>query len=249
MKVKCYDIIANPEDNTSGSDRMNPQDCTGLAQTIERVGQLQPVIVKKEGDKYRLAAGFRRFVAISVVLGWEEIEAHVVSNELNPEEVNAIENFQRKDLSFWEECCTLRKLYPDETPMVEIQAKMGMSKGWVNPRWKAWDLPDEVKRHIEAGILGFSEVLILIQKGVDAEEAAEKLVAGRKTGRTTESMAKDITNRRFNRGRKELQRIMTKCLKMTRMESVQALRCALGEIEEKTFITWLYEHPIDTSIK
>lgn len=221
---------------------MNPQDCTGLASSIEKEGQLQPVLVKREGDKYRLAAGFRRFVAVSVVLGREEIEAKIVPDDADPHKLNAIENLHRKDLTFWEQCCMLREVYPPETKMVDIERELSMSRSWVSTRWKAWYLPDEVKGQIEAGLLGFTDVAMLVQNNVDAERAAEKLLAGKAAGKTTHGMRKEVTNRRNMRGKKQIQRVMTKALEMQVMPVVQALRFAIGEIEEKTLFEWLRKH-------
>lgn len=244
MKIKCSDIIADPDDNKSRGElnRLNPQDCTELAQSIEKVGLIQPVSVKRAGDKYRLAAGFRRFVAVSVVLGRHEIEAIVVPEDANPAWINAHENLHRKDASFWEQCCMLREMYPPEQNVADICRDLSKSKSWVYTRWKASDLPDEVKAQIEAGLLGFSDVAMLVQSKVDPEQAAAKLLAGKAAGKTTHGMRKEVTNRRNMRGKKHIQQVMTKMLKIGNMPVVQALRFAIGEIEEKTLIEWLREH-------
>lgn len=243
MKLKCADIIADPSDNTSRGElnRMNPQDCTGLAQSIDRDGQLQPVLVKRHGDLYRLAAGFRRFVAVSVVLAWEEIEAKIIPDDADPHKINGIENLHRKDTTFWEQCCMLREVYPPDTAMKDIERELSMSKSWVNTRWKAWLLPDEVKGQIEAGLLGFTDVAMLVQNNVDAEQAAAKLLAGKAAGKTTHQMRKEVTSRKVMRGKKQIQQVMTWCLKMNEMKAVQALRFAIGEIEESTLKNWFYE--------
>jgi len=251
MNLKCSDIIADPADNTSRDElnRMNPQDCMGLARTIEQQGQLQPVLVKKEGDKYRLVLGFRRFTAIAICLGREEIEAKVVGPELNSEQANLVENLQRKDLTFWEQCCALREVYPHESEMKDIERDMGMSKQWVNIRWKAWYLPEEVKAQIAIGLLGFADVQMLVQRGVDAERAAAKLIAGKAAGQTTNELRKEVLGRKSIRGKKTIQQTMTKCLALGNMPVVQALRFAIGEIEEKTLINWLNENKSCTNIE
>ena len=245
MKIKCSDIIADPADNKSRNEAntLNPQDCVGLAQTIDRVGQLAPVLVKPEGDKYRLAAGFRRYTAIAIVLGGDEIWAEEIPAEATQEEVNAIENLHQKPRSFWEECCMLRAMYPHDIEMKQIERDIGMSKQWVNVRWKAWYLPAEVKSQIEAGLLTFSDVQTLVQKGVDAEAAAAKLIAGKAAGQTSATMRTKVLEHRTNvRGKRAIQQVMTKCLKKEKMQAVQALRFACGEIEEQTLLNWLDSH-------
>jgi len=252
MKIKCADIIADPADNTSRDElnRMNPQDCVGLAKTIDQQGQIQPVVVIQEGDKYRLAAGFRRFTAISIVLGWEEIDAKVFPAGTDTQLINALENFQRNNPSFWEQCCALRAIYPDDIEMKQIERDMGMSKQWVNVRWKAWRLPEEVKGQIAAGLLGFTDVQMLVQDGVDSERAAQKLIDGKAAGKTTHQMRKNILEHRRNiRGKKAIQQTMTKCLAIGNMTVVQALRYAIGEIEEKSLLNWLKKHQSDTNIE
>ena len=251
MKLKCSDLIVRPEDNSSRADinRMNPQDCLDLSKSIEEHGQLCPVIVKEEDGKYRLVAGFRRFTAISVILGQEHIEAKVVPSHVDGEIINMIENIHRKDLTFWEECCMIREKYPDDSVVADIIRDLGMSKTWVATRWKAWNLPDEVKAQIGAGLLGYSEVAMLIQRGVDAERAAEKLIAAKAAGKSAEAMQKEVINRKNLRGKKIIQQVMTKCLNMQAMSAVQALRFAIGEIEEKTLLNYLNEHKNETKIK
>jgi ParB/RepB/Spo0J family partition protein len=241
MIVKCCDIIAEPQDNTSRGEanRMNPQDCMDLAKSIEVHGQLQPVLVKEEDGKYRLAAGFRRFTAMSIILGLEEIEVKVVPAHFDAAKLNMVENIQRRDLTFWEECCMLRENYPDDVVLKNIQDELGMSKTWVNTRWKATNLPEEVTKQIEAGLLGYSDVLMLVQKGVDAERAAEKLILAKAAGKSSESMQKEILNRKNLRGKKTIQRVMTRCLEGGFNPAVQALRYAIGEIEEETLMKYL----------
>lgn len=241
MKIKCVDIIADPNDNKSRGelDRLNPQGCLDIARSIEQVGLIQPVSVKKAGDKFRLVAGFRRFIAISVVLGLPDIEAIIVPDDANAEWINAHENLHRKDATFWEQCCMLREMFPADSQMKDIENSLSMSKSWVNIRWKAWYLPDTIRAQIEAGLLGFSDVAMLVQKGVDAERTAEKLIAGKAAGRTIKGMRKEIIGRSQVRAKKQIQRVMTRLLKRENMPMVQALRYAIGEIEEVTLFNWI----------
>lgn len=249
--IPISQIIVDPNDNLSRGElnRMNPADCEGLARTIDRVGLINPVSVKEEGDMFRLSAGFRRYAAIALVLRRDEIDCRIFPPEASQKEINAIENLHQKERTFWEQCKSLWDMYPVDTPMVDMQADLGMSKTWVNTRWKAQFLPEEVKAQIEAGLLGFSDVVMLVQKGVDAEQAASKLLAGKAAGRSAEAMQKDIIQRNNPIGKKRIQQLMTKCLKMQRMEAVQAMRVCIGEIEEKTFMNWLHEHKHETIVE
>lgn len=244
--IPISQIIVDPDDNLSRGElnKMNPIDCEGLARTIERVGLINPVSVKEvEGeDRFRLSAGFRRYGAIALILRWKEIDCRIFPFDAPQKLINAIENLHQKERTFWEECKGLWDMYPIDTPMVQMQADLGMSKTWINTRWKAQFLPDHVKASIEAGIFGFSDVVQLIQKNVDKDQVAAKIRAGKAVGKSAKQIMKDTINRNNPIGKKRIQQLMTKCLKMQRMEAVQALRVAIGEIEEKTFVNWLYDN-------
>ncbi|KXB08079.1 hypothetical protein AKJ58_00995 [candidate division MSBL1 archaeon SCGC-AAA385D11] len=52
-------------------------DIEPLANSIDRVGLLNPITVRKDGSSYRLLAGFRRLEACKS-LGWEKIPSQVL---------------------------------------------------------------------------------------------------------------------------------------------------------------------------
>ncbi len=73
-----------------------------LAESIKEVGQLQPIIVKKQGDNYLLIAGERRFRAIKQNKKNDNIAAIVLDRDLdsdNMQQIRLIENLQRQDLN------------------------------------------------------------------------------------------------------------------------------------------------------
>jgi ParB family transcriptional regulator, chromosome partitioning protein len=72
-----------------------------LAHTIKNKGLMQPIVVYKLDDKYRVVAGNRRFFA-SIIAGKSEIEARVFNhkpNKMDLKLVQWIENTARDDLS------------------------------------------------------------------------------------------------------------------------------------------------------
>ena len=80
-----------------GSFRLDPTPPEALKRSIERVGQLEPIVVVREGDKYRVLDGHRR-VAVAEALGHADIAAEVVEVEekealVLPYLLNAPESF------------------------------------------------------------------------------------------------------------------------------------------------------------
>jgi len=74
----------------------------GLLESVQKLGVLEPVLVRREGDHYELIAGHRRYEA-ALRAGLEAIPARVL--EVGPEEawwVAVSENLARRDLSTME---------------------------------------------------------------------------------------------------------------------------------------------------
>lgn len=83
-------------DNLRGVDR---EGLGTLAESMARVGQLAPVLVFVEGDRYRLAAGYRRALAMLLFrerFGFRAILAKRVEAE-DADLIRLVENFERED--------------------------------------------------------------------------------------------------------------------------------------------------------
>src|SRR5690554_6852806 len=53
----------------------------GLSDSIDEIGMLHPIIVRRDGDQYRLIAGYRRLLAASRA-GRTEVPALVLSEDV-----------------------------------------------------------------------------------------------------------------------------------------------------------------------
>lgn len=83
-----------------------------IANSIREQGIINPIVVYKFGDKYRLIAGERRTLA-SLVAGKHEIQAKILDsrpNELKISLLQWIENVERADLTLWERLTNLEKI-------------------------------------------------------------------------------------------------------------------------------------------
>ncbi len=94
MKIAVNHISVEKEERI----RQDQGDIQALAESIRKVGLLNPIIVD---EKYHLVAGFRRLIACRV-LGWEEIEARVLpfgEDLLRKFDAEVDENLSRKDFT------------------------------------------------------------------------------------------------------------------------------------------------------
>jgi ParB-like nuclease domain len=106
-KIPLSSIIILPD-----RQRTDLGDVLDLANSIRLHGQLQPIIVNEQDDKYILIAGERRYTA-HTLLKSETIDA-VLQRDMTQDFMQIVEweeNFRRKQLDWKEECRTFLKLH------------------------------------------------------------------------------------------------------------------------------------------
>jgi ParB family transcriptional regulator, chromosome partitioning protein len=96
-----------------------------LAHSIKEQGIINPVVVYKHADKYRLIAGERRTLA-SLLAGKPDIQAKIL--ESKPDELKIsllqwLENVERKDLSLWERLKNLEKMLASLASVKKLQVQ------------------------------------------------------------------------------------------------------------------------------
>lgn len=118
-----------------------------LADSIKEHGVLQPIVVVREGDKYKIVAGERRYRA-SIIAGLTKIPAIIRTLDAqNRLELSIIENAQREDLNAIEMATAYAKLKNQfNLSPAEIAVKVGKSESSVINTMRLLNLPDDVKR-------------------------------------------------------------------------------------------------------
>lgn len=137
-KIPLGDIEASPDQpRTTFDDTIQ-----NLADSIKTEGLLQPIVVTKEGTKYRIVAGERRFRA-ATLLGLGEIECRILrKNAKDTYRLAVIENLQRENLDAIDEAKAFRKLkseygYNDS----DLARIVGKSRNYVNEILSVADIP------------------------------------------------------------------------------------------------------------
>ena len=117
-----------------------------LADSIGKVGVLQPIIVRPFSDGYQIIAGERRWRAAKVA-GLEQVPVRVMTTtEVESLELAMIENLQRQDLNAMEEARGYRRLLNDhQLTQAELASKVSKSRSAVANALRLLDLPEEVQ--------------------------------------------------------------------------------------------------------
>lgn len=118
-----------------------------LAASIKEHGVLQPIVVTREDNKYKIVAGERRWRA-SKIAGLKKIPAIIRTlDSQNRLELSIIENAQREDLNAIELATAYAKLKSQFNMSAEdIAKKVGKSESSIIGTMRLLNLPDEAKK-------------------------------------------------------------------------------------------------------
>lgn len=182
-------IVTNPDQPRKSFDETQLSE---LSDSIKQNGVLQPILVRKKGEKYEIVAGERRYQA-SKLAGLKEIPAIV--REIDDAEVfqlALIENLQRSDLTPIEEARGYRQMLDTKGLTQEGLAKiLSKSRSAIANTLRLIDLPQEVQDMMEEGQItaGHARAILAVPSEEGRIKLAQKVVAENLTVRQTENLA------------------------------------------------------------
>lgn len=187
--LSISEIVRNPNQprKTFDEDKL-----AELADSIRQNGVLQPILVRRKGQKYEIVAGERRYQA-SKLAGLKEIPA--VVREIDDDKVfqlALIENLQRSDLSPIEEAKGYKQLLTSRSLTQEELAKiLSKSRSAIANTLRLMDLPVEVQHMMEQGLLtaGHARAILAVPSEEGRTKLAKKVVTESLTVRQTENLA------------------------------------------------------------
>ena len=117
-----------------------------LSESIKEHGVINPIIVRKLGDKYELVAGERRYKA-NIHAGNDDIPAIIMDvNDKESSEIAVVENIQRKDLNAIEEAISYKRILDiGYMTQEKLAQKMGKSQAAIANKIRLLKLSDEVQ--------------------------------------------------------------------------------------------------------
>ena len=143
--VELYldDIIPN---RFQPREVFNEEALRELSASIKEHGVIQPIIVRKIGDKYEIIAGERRYKA-SALAGLTKVPAIIRNlDDKEASKVALLENLQRKDLTAIEEARTYQKILElDSMTQEELGRTLGKSQAAIANKMRLLSLPDEIQ--------------------------------------------------------------------------------------------------------
>ena len=157
----------------------NEEELTELANSIKQQGLIQPIVLRKVGDRYQIISGERRTRA-SKLAGFSTIKAQVYENldDKVMSEWALIENIQRVDLNPVEIARSYQKLIDNYNYTHEDLAKaVGKSRSAITNALRLLKLPEVVLAWIEEGkIAGGAARALCSDKIADPEALARRII-------------------------------------------------------------------------
>ena len=157
---------------------IEPAALTELAESIRAEGLMQPIMVRKVGEKYQLIAGERRWRAHQH-LKLKTIAAKIVTaNDASSAAMALIENLQRADLNPMEEAFGYASLIRDFNLTQELASeRVGKARASVANALRLLQLDPETQGYISKGLLSVGHAKVLL----GLENAAERQLLARRT--------------------------------------------------------------------
>ena len=175
---------------------MDPANLEDLSRSIAANGIIQPIIVRKVGDRFQIIAGERRWRAAKLagLLHVPIVVREVVAGaERSLLEIALIENIQRENLNPIEEALAYRRL-ADQFEMTQEAIAMAVGKDRVTiaNTLRLLKLPVDLQADVASGVLsmGHARALLALSDEAEQRRMARDVVARGLSVRETESLVK-----------------------------------------------------------
>lgn len=194
IDIAVSDIIPNPLQprKTFDADKL-----AELTESIKEHGVIQPLIVRKNGAKYEIVAGERRWRAAKTAkLRTVPVIVREYDNA-KMAEIALVENIQRHDLNAIEEAEGIKRLM-NEFGFNQEQAakKIGRSRTAVTNILRLLNLPAAVREAVSRETLTMGQVrpLLSLENAQEQEKLARIIAEQGLSARAVEEIVKKIKN-------------------------------------------------------
>lgn len=193
LELPLDQIVANPRQPRRSFDG---EDLRSLADSLRLHGVLQPLVVRRAGDRYELIVGERRWRAARLA-GLSHVPAavkDVASRQLL--ELALVENVQRRDLNAIELALAFRTLVDGGATQEEVGRRVGYERSTVANHLRLLELPREVQEDVEAGRIGVGHAKALLQvpNPERRHHLRNRVVAEDLSVRATEELARGLSS-------------------------------------------------------
>jgi ParB family chromosome partitioning protein len=147
------------------------EEIQSLCDSLRAHGLLQPIVVRRNGDRYQLIAGERRLRA-AVKAGWSEVPVQVMeADDRQVAELAIVENLQRKDLNPLEKAASFhRYLEQYGCTQEELASRLKLDRSTVANLIRLLELPAAIQETLRQGKITQGHARSLLPLGEEREQ-------------------------------------------------------------------------------
>ncbi len=190
VEIPIEDIYPNANQPRTHFDEKALQE---LAESIKVLGIIQPITVRKDGAKFEIISGERRYRA-SKMAGLKEIPAYVrLVNDQELLEMALVENIQREDLDAIEVALTYQRLLEEIGLTQEaLSQRVGKERSTITNSIRLLKLNPDVQQAIRNGNIsaGHGRAILSLENPEDQQALFKQIVNNRLSVRQAEEAAK-----------------------------------------------------------
>ena len=169
-RIETRLIDSNPYQPRADFDESEIQ---SLCESLQAHGLLQPVVVRRQGDRYQLIAGERRLRA-AVKAGWSDVPAQVVeADDRQMAELAIVENMQRKDLSPLEKAAAFHRYLEEyHATQEDLASRLKLDRSTIANLIRLLELPAAVQEALRHSKITQGHARALLSLGDEGEQVA-----------------------------------------------------------------------------
>ncbi len=168
-----------------------------LAESVKLHGVVQPIVVRRMGERYSIIAGERRYRAARIA-GLTTVPVVVRDmGEMQAREVALIENIQRENLNPIEEAAAIKTLMDlHDLTQEEVSRRISKSRPAVSNAVRLLSLPDEVQDMLKEGQIqaGHARAILAIPDELNRTIVARRIAQSGASVREAERIVKAELN-------------------------------------------------------
>lgn len=166
-----------------------------LSESIKEHGVLQPILVRRAGERYQLIAGERRLRA-SIKAGLAEVPAQVRTvDDREMAELAIVENLQRRDLNALEKAASFQQyLESYGCTQDELAGRLNVDRSTIANLIRLLELPEEVQDAVRRRAITQGHARALLPLGDEHEQMkfAQRIQAEGLSVRATEAAVQEL---------------------------------------------------------
>ncbi|REC47271.1 ParB/RepB/Spo0J family partition protein [Chryseobacterium pennipullorum] len=194
VEVALEDIYPNP---TQPRTYFDEKALNELAQSIKNLGVIQPVTLRKDGEKFEIISGERRYRATKIA-GLTTIPAYIrLVNDQELLEMALVENIQREDLDAIEIALTYQRLLEEIGLTQEnLSQRIGKDRSTITNSIRLLRLNPDIQNAIRSGEIsaGHGRAIISLESEEDQQTLFELIIKEKLNVRQAEQAAAAFKN-------------------------------------------------------